>query len=152
MKSHEALDRAIGRNAVEFSARISKSSELVNKWREDRRSSGAINPLDWVERLVEISLQIETPFEDATAPIQYLAERFGLIVIPLPKIDNRQAAVSEELLKTIHEFGDLAQVTSVALRDGNITWKEHDSISREAWELIRQVAVFLQRVDAAVKK
>jgi len=155
LKSYDALNRAINRQTVEHARRLHVSTSLVHKWQEpavDFTDSGAYNPLDRIETIVETSLSLGVKPEDALAPVFYLAERFGQIVIPVPAIETSVTSVSAELLKTIQEFGDLASEASKALQDGKITWQEHDRINREAWELIRQVAVFLRRVEGAVKK
>ena len=155
MKSYEAMNRAISRQTVEHAKRLHVSTSLVNKWQEpstDYNDSGAYNPLDRIETVIETALSLGIAPEDALAPIHFLAERFGQIVIPVPAIETSVTSVSAELLKTIQEFGDLASEASKALQDGKITWQEHDRINREAWELIRQVAVFLRRVEGAVKK
>lgn len=155
MKSYEALNRAISRQTVEHARRLHVSTSLVHKWQEpstDFTDSGAYNPLDRIETIIETALSLGVKPEDALAPIYYLAERFGQIVIPVPAIETSVTSVSAELLKTIQEFGDLASEASKALQDGKITWQEHDRINREAWELIRQVAVFLRRVEGVVKK
>ena len=155
MKSYDALNRAINRQTVEHARRLHVSTSLIHKWQEpstDFTDSGAFNPLDRIETVIETAIALGMPPEDALAPIYFLAERFGQIVIPIPAIEHNTTAVAGELLKTVQEFGELASEASKALQDGKITWQEHDRINREAWELIRQVAVFLQCVEGAVKK
>lgn len=155
MKSYEALNRCINRKTVEHAKNLQLSTSLLHKWQEpstDFTDSGALNPLDRIEALIEKSISLGTRKEDALAPVQYLAERFGLIVIPVPEVEPDVGKVSVELLKAIEEFGDLAREASAALRDGRITYAEFDRINREAWELIRQVAVFLQKAEMAVRK
>jgi len=155
LKSYDALNRAINRQTVEHARRLHVSTSLVHKWQEpavDFTDSGAYNPLDRIETIIETALSLGVKPEDALAPIYYLAERFGQIVIPIPKTENTAAAASGELLKTVQEFGELASEASKALQDGKITWQEHDRINREAWELIRQVALFLRIVETSVRK
>ena len=155
MKSYEALNRAISRQTVEHAKRLHVSTSLVNKWQEpstDYNDSGAYNPLDRIETVIETALSLGIAPEDALAPIHFLAERFGQIVIPIPTIEAPATAASAELLKTIKEFGDLASESSKALQDGKISWREYDRINREAWELIRQVALFLRIVELSVRK
>ncbi len=155
MKSYEALNRCINRKTVEHAKNLQLSTSLLHKWQEpstDFTDSGALNPLDRIEALIEKSIALGTKKEDALAPVQYLAERFGLIVIPVPEVEPDVGKVSVELLKAIEEFGDLAREASAVLRDGRITYAEFDRINREAWELIRQVAVFLQKAEMAVRK
>jgi len=155
VKSYDAINRAINRQTVEHARRLHVSTSLVHKWQEpstDYTDSGAYNPLDRIETIIETALSLGVSPADALAPLYFLAERFGQIVIPIPKTEYNASAASGELLKTVQEFGDLASEASKALQDGKITWQEYDRINREAWELIRQVAVFLRVVESSVRK
>jgi hypothetical protein len=154
MKSHEALNRAINRNTVEVARALHLSTSSVNKWQEpstDFSDSGSYNPLDRIETIIEKSLDLGISFEDATAPIQYLAERFGFICIQMPQTKANLSELSQELLKTITEFGHLAQESSAALEDDIINRMELTKITKEAWDLIRQVGTFLQKVQECSK-
>lgn len=152
MKSYEALQLAIKGKTIEFARKLGLSTILVNKWQEphtDFTDSGAYNPLDRIEVIIEEALRQKNP--DALAPIWYLAERFNLVIIPLPKINEDISEISDELLKTIKEFGDLAKEASAALQDGRIDRIEAKKIDKEAWELIRQVACFIEAVKKSIK-
>lgn len=156
MKSYEAIQKAIAGKTIEHAKRLHKSVPLLHKWMEpstDFNDSGTYNPLDRIETIIETSLALATNPEDAVAPIQYLAERFNHIVIPVPKSTGKMEDVSRELLKAISEFGDLSKEASKSMRNGSISPTEAKRIEKEAWELIRQVSVFMQRVNiAAISK
>jgi len=155
MRSHEAIQSAINGKTVEHAQALALSVSAVTKWQEphlDFTDSGSYNPLDRIESIIEKSLSLGNPPERAYAPIQYLAERFGLIMLALPKTCNGNIEISRELLKTIKEFGELAEAASAALNnDGRISKREAERIEKEAWELIRQTALFIQIVKEAVK-
>ena len=154
MKSHEAIQIAINGKTVEHAKRLGKSISLLSKWQEpqgDYTDSGAYNPLDRIEAIVEKSLSLGNSFEDATAPIKYLEEKFGIIGIVLPKNPPCMNEMSQELLETIHEFGQLAEAASKALWDGKITSQEYLKIEKEGWDLIRQVTEFMHKAKESVK-
>jgi hypothetical protein len=149
MRSFEAINKAISGNTVEVAKKLHLSTSLIRKWQEptaDFDDSGAYNPLDRIEEIIDTSIKCRVPEEDALAPIQYLAEKYNLIIIPIPKTTDKPSEIQKELLKTITEFGELAQAASNALLDGKITRAETRRIEKEAWELIRQVAIFTQKV------
>lgn len=149
MKSFEALELAVGKKTAEFAKRLRLSTSLIHKWTEpstDYTDSGALNPLDRVEHIIESALSLGNNAEDAYAPIQYLTERFGLILLKLPQICDNTEAVSKELLQTVKEFGELAGAAGKALQDGKINQREASRIEKEAWDLIRQTAAFIQKI------
>jgi hypothetical protein len=155
MKSHEAMQRSIAGKTVEHAKKLHLSTPMINKWQEpsiDFNDSGAFNPLDRIETIIETSLSLGVSNEEATAPIQYLAERFGKIVINLPEIISKTEDLPHELLKTISEFGDLSRESATTMKAGGVIKPQAAKrIEKEAWELIRQVSVFLQKVNAASK-
>ncbi len=149
MKSYEAIAKAVNGLAVEFARHLRLSTSLLYKWMEpctDYTDSGALNPLDRLETLLESAQQLNPRRDDALAPLQYLNERFGLIAFPRPHNQQTTTEISQELLKTIAEFGKLAQYASTALEDGIITPEEAQNINAVGWRLQRQVAAFLQSV------
>ena len=154
MNSHEAIAQAVNKNFPDVAKALHKSTSLLHKWCEpsaDWSDSGTYNPLDRLETIIETALKLRTPTSDAYAPIYYLAQRFNGIFIPLPKASPCANEVSNDLLKTIKEFGDLARVASDALRDGRISDVEAAVIEKEVWHLINQAGVFLQTVKEAAK-
>ena len=149
MRSFEAINKAISGNSVAVAKKMHLSSSLIRKWQEptaDFDDSGAYNPLDRIEEIIDTAKECGVPEKDALAPIQYLAEKYNLIIIPISKTTDTPSEIQKELLKTISEFGELAQAASAALLDGKITKTEIRRIEKEAWELIRQVAIFTQKI------
>jgi hypothetical protein len=145
MKSYEALNNAIGKNTKEHAKALHVSSALVYKWQEpstDFEDSGAYNPLDRLETIIQSALNLGASPDDAFSPVYYLAEQFNLVVVPMPDEAGDISTLSQELLKTVAEFGDLTKEAAGAMADGKITPHEFCVIEREAWELIRQVAAF----------
>lgn len=149
MKSYEAIARAVNGLAVEFAKRLRLSTSLIYKWMQpciDYSDSGALNPLDRLETLIETALRLNARREDALAPLQYLNEHFGLIAFPRPQSQQTITEISQELLKTISEFGELSKISSEALEDRVLTNDEVQKINVEGWRLLRQTAAFLQSV------
>ncbi len=154
MKSYEAIQTAIAGKTVEHAKRLHKSSSLINKWQEpstDYTDSGSHNPLDRIETIIETALALGIPFEDATAPIKYLEEHFGIVGVKIQPVCLAMNELSLDLLKSIEEFGHLAQEASVAMADGKITREEYKRIDQEAWHVIRQVMMFLIKAKEAVR-
>lgn len=61
MKSYEAIGRAIGHQATEFAKRLGLSTSMIYKWTEpcnDYSTSGALNPVDRLETVIETALRI----------------------------------------------------------------------------------------------
>lgn len=149
MKSYEALHAAINGKTVEHSKKLGLATVTVNKWQEphtDYTDSGAYNPLDRVDTIIETSLSFKNPPEKVFAPIFYLAEKFNLIVINTPTTFRSNAECIRELSLIIKEFGELVTVASKRLEDGNISKADFKAIDKEGHDLIRQVVSFLERV------
>jgi hypothetical protein len=154
MKSYEAIQRAVAGKTIEHAKKLHKSAPLLNKWMEpstDFNDSGTYNPLDRIETIIETSLALGEHPDNALAPIQYLAERFKQILIPVPKTTENMEELSLELLKTISDFGELSKEASESMKDGRISGREAKRIEKDAWELIRQVAVFVEKVNCMAR-
>lgn len=155
MKSYEAIQKAINGKTIEHAKTLGKSISLLAKWQEpalDYTDSGAYNPLDRIEAIVETALKLGEPKESALAPIQYLAEKFSLVMISLPKQHAGNIEISRELLKTIKEFGEMAEAASRALdNDGRVDKREAQKIDKEAWDLIRQTALFVEAIKGSAR-
>ena len=154
MKSHEAIQTAIDGKTVDHAKALHLCSSSVHKWQEpstDFTDSGSLNPLDRIETIIQTALNLGTRPEDAHAPIQYLAERFGMVSVPIPVHLTCTRTLSKQLFNTIQEFSDLTRVASIALEDGNIKKREAVDIDREGWELIYRVVEFIEAAKRAVK-
>lgn len=154
MQSHEALQLAINRQTKEHAKRLGLSWSTVNKWQEpseDFTDSGTLSPLDRLERIIETSLILNEPRENAFAPLHYLDQRFGRVCLDVVKPAHAPVDSAKELLRVIKDFGELAAAASAALDDNRITKKEAHAIINEWQELIRQGAVFIEAVKAGMK-
>lgn len=155
METYEALGLCVGRDTVAHAKALRRSTALVNKWTEptnDFEDSGALNPLDRLEMMIETARRVgKVSPTDAIAPIQYLANRFNLALIPLPANIPCLTDVTHQLMVTIKEFGDLAAVSAAAMEDCRITPDERRIIEREGNELLAAVGLFLKVVAEAAQ-
>lgn len=154
MKSYEAIQTAIGGKTVEHAKRLGLSTSLVNKWQEpstDFTDSGAFNPLDRIETIMETALINGSSKKASFTPLQYLAERFNHICIPIPEQKGDLKEISDELLRLISEFGDVTKETAEAMVEDGINRNECRRIQKEVWELIRQALRFSYKVEACAK-
>jgi hypothetical protein len=147
MKSFEALQKAINGKTVEHARNLHLSTSSVSKWQEpstDFTDSGSYNPLDRIETIIGTALALGNK-EGAFEPINYLARRFCGVFIQLPEAVGCANEVTHQLLKTVENFGCLSREASRALEDGRITPRECDLIEKEAWNLIQQTVLFMQK-------
>ncbi|MEW6115612.1 MAG: phage regulatory CII family protein [Nitrospirota bacterium] len=154
MENYEAIKRCCGKFIAEIAKRLGLKPVTVYKWTEpseDFTDSGALNPVDRLEIMMEASMSLGNSFEDATAPLQRLNSRFGIIGITLPKNISSNGELSQELLSTIQEFGHLAEEASKAFADGKLTPKEYRRIEKEGWDLIRQVTAFMHKAKESAR-
>ena len=153
MKSHEAIQKAINGKTVEHAKRLGKSISLLSKWQEpntDYTDSGAYNPLDRIEAIVETALRFGEPKENAFSPIYYLNQKFNLIAIQVPE-KSSETEISKGLLKTVKEFGELAAEAAKALEDGTLSPQEFKRIDKEGWDAIKEIASFLHKAKESVR-
>jgi hypothetical protein len=151
-QSYEAIDMCIGKFSKEQAKALHLSLSLVHKWQEpstDFEDSGAFNPLDRIETIMDKALELGVDLSDAMSPLYYLAERFNHIAIPINKEPAGAETVVRELMAMIAEFGSLVRDTSSAMADGVITPAEFRRLKGEGWSLIRQIATFLQSAEQA---
>jgi hypothetical protein len=154
VKSYEALQKCINGRTLERAKRLGLSTSLLSKWQEphtDFTDSGAYNPLDRIETLIEAALADGLSEEDTLAPIDYLARRFKKVVISLPDGRTDVEDLTKKLMETISEFGQLTHEASEAMKDGRITKAEAERIDREAWHLVTHAVLFLQKVKEFVR-
>lgn len=150
MRSYEALQRAIRGRTVEHARKLGLSTSLVNKWQEpstDWSDSGAYNPLDRIETVIETAQGLDSP--EPFAPLDYLARRFRLVLVPLPDPSPRQETLTDKLIRMIEEFSDLTKSASTALADGRITPAKAENLEAEGWKLIKEILVFLNSTSEA---
>jgi hypothetical protein len=152
MKSFEAIQRAIQGKTVEHAKRLGKSTSLINKWQEpsnDYTDSGAYNPLDRIEAIVDTAMALGVSRDEALAPVYWLNHRFGLVAFTLPHGSGN--AINTELITTIKEFSDLIQTTSTALQDGRISRPEATEIVKEGEEALRAIGALIGMVKESAK-
>ncbi len=150
LESHEALKLAVGSDAVAVAKRLGRSTSLVHKWTEpssDFTDSGALNPLDRIEMVIEVALAKGRPPREALAPIFYLAQRFdGLFLPPVPRCPNH-ADFSRQLCTVVKESGEAFAAAAAALEDGALSLNERRQIGRELHEALAEMAAFARMVE-----
>lgn len=155
METFEALKLAVGRDTVAHAKSHRKSTSLIHKWTEpatDYTDSGAFSPLDRLETVIETSLRLgNVPRAHSLAPIQYLAQRFNCLLLPLPIESPCLVTLANSLNLTIKEFGDLVGITAEAMVDHVITPDERRRIEAEGQELLEALGGFLAAVAEAGK-
>lgn len=155
MNTFDAIQRAIAGKTVAHSKALHLSVSSVNKWQEpskDFDDSGSYNPLDRIETIIETSLKLDTPREDALAPIQYLAASFNCLLIPLPNENPSLKNMHYELAALVKEFGHLMEKSADAMADGRITADELRAVEHEAQHLQYRLGLFLQTASGVSSK
>lgn len=155
MNTFEAIQRAIAGKTVIHAKELHLSTSCLGKWQEptaDFTDSGAFNPLDRIEKIIETSLKLETPREEALAPIQYLAQRFNCILVPLPITSPTLKNIQVELSHTVKEFSHLMEKSADAMADHVITAEERRRIEREGQHLMHHLGCFLELVKEASER
>lgn len=155
MKSYEALQRSISGKTVAHAKELHLSTSTVNKWQEpttDFTDSGAFNPLDRVETIIETSLKLGTKREEALAPIQFLAHRFNCVLVPLPDLSPTLKNLQSQLSHTVKEFSHLMESSADAMVDNLITADERRRIEREGQHLMHHLGCFLEMVKEASER
>jgi hypothetical protein len=137
MESHEVLRAAIhpvGVKSVAHRTRLSTS--LVYKWcqaKDDPDASGVDNPLDRIQKLVEVT--------GSTAPLHWLCQKNNGFFVENPvkgDLENTPALMAAQ--KLLSEFSELLSVVSQSFeRDSSIDAKESNRIRTE-WEQLKTVA------------
>jgi hypothetical protein len=155
MNSYEAIQRAIAGKTVLQAKELHLSTSTVNKWQEptsDYTDSGAFNPLDRVEKIIETSLKLQISREDALAPIQFLASRFNCVLIPLPETSSTLKNLQSQLSHTVKEFSHLMESSADAMVDNIITADERRRIEREGQHLMHHLGCYLEMVKEASER
>jgi hypothetical protein len=154
VKSYEALRKAIAGKTLEHAKRLHLSTALVNKWQEpstDFEDSGAFNPLDRIEVIVQTALDLAIDRDKALIPIYYLNKRFGLEA-SLEETCDDVGDLSLSLAEVLKEVGHLTTVASEALSEGEISAKAAKSIEEEGGHLIRRVSAFIGKTRQLTHK
>ncbi|NVN92481.1 MAG: hypothetical protein HXX11_18045 [Desulfuromonadales bacterium] len=147
MNTYDAIRRSISGKTVLHAKELHVSTSLLYKWQEpstDFTDSGAFNPLDRIEKIIKTSLELNTAREDALAPVQFLADRFNCLLIPLPEQSPTLKNMHSQLAVLVKEFSHLMEGTARAMEDGRITAEELRAIDREAAHLHHHLGLFVQ--------
>jgi len=152
MESYEALSIAINRKTAAHAKGLGLSVSTVSKWQEpsvDFTDSGAFNPVDRIETIMETSLRLGNPPEMALSPVFYLGDRFKFVPLFLPNAPLNLVDISKQLHKVVVEFGHVIHEAADALEDGIITPGERKAIEKHAVHLFTQLGLFLKQVKKA---
>ncbi|MCK4342658.1 MAG: hypothetical protein KAY37_13150 [Phycisphaerae bacterium] len=140
MKSWEALKEATDRVGVKaVAARLKLSTALVYKWcqepsSEDPGSSGARNPLDRLQTVVEATGDPRL--------VNWLCNASDGFFVPNPQVDP--GAQEEQLLSTtqrlVQDFGELLSDISRGIEDDGLITSDEAEIIRQSWERLKSQA------------
>lgn len=135
MESHQLLHEVFQQtNMKEAAAQMGLSLSMLYKWSEPPAKgagSGASNPLDRLEKLIELS-------GDARL-VQWLCERSGGFFIHNPKKAHPHSKfLIPATNEIIQEFADLLEVVANAAADNHINKAESHTI-RARWEELKSV-------------
>jgi len=97
-------------------------------------------------------LKLQTPRENALAPIQFLAQRFNCLLVPLPENSPSLKNLQIELSNTVKEFSHLMEQSAEAMADDVITAEERRKIEREGHHLIHHLGSYLEMVKEASER
>jgi hypothetical protein len=136
MDSHEVLRAAVDTvGAKKVAHDLKVSSSLVYKWcQEQDESSGARNPLDRIQGIVECT--------DSTAPVEWLCRQAGGYFVPDPAVElsNFDAKYVQHTQRMLQNFSDLLRVISESmLNDGSVDDAEAERI-RSEWDRLKAYA------------
>ena len=142
MESHEAMRLLVGGDAILMAKRIGRSSSLVQKWCEpsiDFTDSGAYNPLDRTNAMMEEAERLKKSTLEILAPVRYLATGRAM-VIPIPKIQCNTANICRQTIRTIKEVGEALTEASKALEDDRLTPDERRQVLKEMDEALHALS------------
>jgi len=154
--SHEAIAEAVGRKAAAVAKALHLSMSLIYKWAQpsqDWSDSGAFNPLDRLEGLIEAALK-EGNGAASYAPIRWLNERFGFVAVKIPDEQPCNLKITRSVAIACREFGELmGEIEASIGEDGEagarISRKEARRVSKEGKEAVRQIMELIHLVEEA---
>lgn len=150
MHSHESLKRTVGGFYREIAKRLGLSKETVYKWTEsteDFSSSGAYNPVDRVEAMIDEALRLGVKPVDALAPIHYLAASVGGIFLPPVPRCGSNLDISRQLCKTMKEVSESFAVSAAALEDDHLTPSERRDMLKAAYEGLHELTALIAMIQ-----
>ena len=155
-ESFEALEECIRRDTGPVAKALHQSVSLTQKWKEapskdDNQQSGARNPLDRIEILIN-TIKENDP-DRAYAPIFWLCARFSFLPpVKMPSGIKSDDELMTALLKWIGEVGETSNEIKKAMKDGRVTLPELKEISREFREDIEAGMVLFTLLEERSRK
>ena len=133
MKSHELIRQLLQKaNAKQLAAEMGLSTSLIYKWAEpgDENGSGAVNPLDRVQQLAQLT--------DGIRVAQWVCERANGYYVKNPgvKSDHHEQSLVTATHGIVQEFADMISAIATAATDNSITEAEANAI-RARWEQLK---------------
>ncbi len=134
MQSHEILREVISASsAKQVAADLGLSISMIYKWAEpdDGTGSGAVNPLDRIEQLLQSTGDRRL--------VQWICERAGGFFIQNPRTNHPHPDfLIPATNQIVQEFADLLAVIASAAADNEISHVEAKKI-RARWEELKSV-------------
>lgn len=137
MRSDEVLREVIHNHGVKaVAADMRLSTSLLYKWcqpKEDPDASGADNPLDRLQRLVEITSD--------TRPVHWLCQACKGFFVENPSAGrNEETAVLEATQKLLAEFSEMLGAVSSGYQDDRSIDQQEAQKIRKEWEDLKTLA------------
>lgn len=132
MKSHELFRELLQDcNAKQLAGQMGLSTSIIYKWAQPAKEggSGAANPLDRVEQLMD--------FTEARPIAQWVCEQAGGFYVknPQPRGATPHSVVAATN-KIVQEFAEMLSLVAAAALDNSIAEQEAGEI-RERWESVK---------------
>ena len=136
MQSWQILREAVERvGAKALAAKLRVSTALVYKWSQDTgpdgSGSGALNPLDRVRSILEVTKD--------TGIVRWLCQAAGGFYVESPRFEkeSQAAGLLASTQRVVEEFSNVLSTISHSIEnDGRITPDESERI-RESWEQLK---------------
>lgn len=155
--SHSVMEVTIGRDTTTVSKSLNMNEGTIRKWKEplgtkDNDESGARNPLDRLEIIMETIAELDGNTDRAHKPIEWLCDRFGYLPpIKTPDVELNDIEMVQAVLKWNKEFGDTCTVISATLEDGKVAIKEYKDCHKEAHEGIQALLQLLKLMESKIE-
>ncbi len=155
MKSHEAMKKAIQGDALEHAKALRLNVRSVYRFCEpatDFSDSGALNPLDRLETIIDKATALGHAAEDAQAPIVYLAQRFNGTYLPGLANNKSFPALTSQVCKTVARFGDMIESVGTSVHEKsdsgqNISPNELREIHTAGFDVLIAVGELMRLVE-----
>lgn len=113
--------------------RLGRSSSLIQKWCEpstDFTDSGAYNPLDRIQALIDEAKSLGKSPHEIFAPIRFLAKGNG-VFIPLPQSNCTPEEITLQTARTMQRVGEALAEAGNALQDLKLTPNERRDVLKK---------------------